>query len=458
MSPAVVPSSRRAATSARSVPTGVSTPSPRTAAASASTRSRIANPVVAARSHTENVAVPVGLGERMTRAFFSARRARRAAHSGSRAAAVCSIRRISSPTGSSGASGSTTWHTCRAWSSARSRVHSQNRVALGSSSHPSHSASPTAGNRSARILGQIELAARHRARPTQHRGDLVAGELVHRREPLTPLGLRPPQVVHRVQHPRRAAALGPGAPAQISSEVVTGQRRRRQALQGGDQLHAGRQGIQLGRPAGADILVDAHTRNASRDPRQCRADNDPNSASADHRTVTIPSSGAHNRLPAAAAPRPRERSVGRSVAEVTRTVRGRHLCSIRGYVMPKRLWIPIAVVAVLAVAVTTVVLVRSARSDPYGDAWPGSSFGVLVLDRASRTTRAEHDAHEQFRSASLVKLVVALDLLERPVVTDTDRLLVGSMLRASDDDAASVLWAREGSAAIVARTARSASA
>ncbi len=85
------------------------------------------------------------------------------------------------------------------------------------------------------------------------------------------------------------------------------------------------------------------------------------------------------------------RTGGRSVAAVTctaRTVRGRHLCSIRGYPMPKRLGIPIAVVAVLAVAVTTVVLVRSARSDPYADAWPASSFGVLVLDRASRTTRA----------------------------------------------------------------------
>lgn len=70
--------------------------------------------------------------------------------------------------------------------------------------------------------------------------------------------------------------------------------------------------------------------------------------------------------------------------------------------MPKRLWIPIAVVAVLSVAVTTVVLVRSARSGPDDDAWPGSSFGMLVLDRAIRTTRAEHDAHEQFRSASLV--------------------------------------------------------
>lgn len=39
------------------------------------------------------------------------------------------------------------------------------------------------------------------------------------------------------------------------------------------------------------------------------------------------------------------------------------------------------------------------------------------------------------------------------MVTDTDRVLIGSMLRTSDDDAASVLWAREGSAAIVARTA-----
>jgi hypothetical protein len=61
------------------------------------------------------------------------------------------------------------------------------------------------------------------------------------------------------------------------------------------------------------------------------------------------------------------------------------------------------------------------------------------------------------RGELLVKLLIALDYLHRAGPPDTipsaDRQLLESMLRTSDDAAASALWRRGGSAAIVERTA-----
>lgn len=107
-----------------------------------------------------------------------------------------------------------------------------------------------------------------------------------------------------------------------------------------------------------------------------------------------------------------------------------------------------AVGAVLAAA--TVAL---AGTEPFGQ--DGTTFGVLVVDRETGATKAEENEHDQFRSASLVKLLIALDYFHKrgpdAEIPDEDRELLGSMLRASDDEAASVLWVQEGQETIVER-------
>ena len=81
----------------------------------------------------------------------------------------------------------------------------------------------------------------------------------------------------------------------------------------------------------------------------------------------------------------------------------------------------------------------------------------LVIDRPTNTVLAASDPKAPFRAASVVKLLIALDYLHRAGPPDTipsgDRQLLESMLRTSDDAAASVLWRSGGSAAIVERTA-----
>ncbi|MDD7923695.1 hypothetical protein PH189_08965 [Actinomycetospora chibensis] len=155
--PAVEPSSSRIPTCRRSTPIGVSTPRWRTAAASASMRAWEAIPSGAGASQNDRFAVPDGVGVRITRARASARRRRRWAQSGSSAVATCAMRSITAPTGSPGASGSTSRHTSWAWSSARSRVCSQSVRAFGSSSHPAYRASPTSGSRTSRSSARSSL-------------------------------------------------------------------------------------------------------------------------------------------------------------------------------------------------------------------------------------------------------------------------------------------------------------
>ncbi|MEJ2885165.1 serine hydrolase [Actinomycetospora aeridis] len=110
-------------------------------------------------------------------------------------------------------------------------------------------------------------------------------------------------------------------------------------------------------------------------------------------------------------------------------------------------------VALAAVGVVAAGLVACSGTAAPFDRWPDSRFGAVVVDRATGGTTVDHHGHDQFRSASLVKLLIALDLLERPTpLAAPDRQLISAMLRSSDDDAASVLWAREGAPAIVERS------
>ncbi|GAA4002187.1 hypothetical protein GCM10022247_23670 [Allokutzneria multivorans] len=88
----------------------------------------------------------------------------------------------------------------------------------------------------------------------------------------------------------------------------------------------------------------------------------------------------------------------------------------------------------------------------------GVTTGFAVFDRASGQLTVQHEATTRFRSASLVKILIALDYLTRrgvgTPVPDIDLTLLEPMLRSSDDTAASILWERNGLNEIVHRMVR----
>ncbi|GAB1509102.1 serine hydrolase [Actinophytocola sp. KF-1] len=74
---------------------------------------------------------------------------------------------------------------------------------------------------------------------------------------------------------------------------------------------------------------------------------------------------------------------------------------------------------------------------------PNTTLGAVVYDRVTDTTLLSVDADRQFRSASLVKLMIAIDMLDRGA-TESERRQISRMLSVSDDDIASELWVRGG--------------
>lgn len=82
----------------------------------------------------------------------------------------------------------------------------------------------------------------------------------------------------------------------------------------------------------------------------------------------------------------------------------------------------------------------------------GERVGYLVVDAETSAVLRRRDVRHRFRSASLVKPLIALDhVLRRGEPTEADRALLEPMLRASDDDAASELWDRGGREEIIHR-------
>ncbi|OQD57604.1 hypothetical protein BM536_002430 [Streptomyces phaeoluteigriseus] len=86
---------------------------------------------------------------------------------------------------------------------------------------------------------------------------------------------------------------------------------------------------------------------------------------------------------------------------------------------------------------------------------PGVTAGVAVFDRQTGTFTEQHNLRTRFRSASIVKLLIALDHLwnrgpDYGLPAD-DRARLDTMLRASDDASASYYWSRNGGSAIVDR-------
>ncbi|MFC6155761.1 serine hydrolase [Kribbella jiaozuonensis] len=82
-------------------------------------------------------------------------------------------------------------------------------------------------------------------------------------------------------------------------------------------------------------------------------------------------------------------------------------------------------------------------------------IGIAVFDRHTGQFVQQSNADQQFRSASVVKLLIVLDFLwgrgPQYDVPPADQARLEVMLRSSDDDAASHYWDELGGAAIVER-------
>jgi hypothetical protein len=89
---------------------------------------------------------------------------------------------------------------------------------------------------------------------------------------------------------------------------------------------------------------------------------------------------------------------------------------------------------------------------------PGISLGVAVLDVHTGELAVGRGGEREFMSASLSKLMVAVDVLDRhraegrqPGPADLE--LIGRALSASDDDAMNVLWGKHDGAGAIGRVA-----
>ncbi|MGH3972709.1 MAG: hypothetical protein ACRDS9_05220 [Pseudonocardiaceae bacterium] len=87
---------------------------------------------------------------------------------------------------------------------------------------------------------------------------------------------------------------------------------------------------------------------------------------------------------------------------------------------------------------------------------PNAQVGFAVFDRHSGTELASHNAGQQFASMSLVKLLIALDVLASDnwaIPDGATQQKLRRMLADSNDGIASAMWAANGGPAIVTRMA-----
>jgi hypothetical protein len=78
----------------------------------------------------------------------------------------------------------------------------------------------------------------------------------------------------------------------------------------------------------------------------------------------------------------------------------------------------------------------------------------MVFDRGTGRVAVQFNARHRFRTASVVKILIALDYLRSRGAADVppgDLALLRSMLRSSDDDAATALWKRAGRTGVIRR-------
>src|SRR3954463_12291185 len=86
---------------------------------------------------------------------------------------------------------------------------------------------------------------------------------------------------------------------------------------------------------------------------------------------------------------------------------------------------------------------------------PGTTVGVLAVDTDSGETVASYNATEPMYTASVVKLLIAIDLLhsENWQPDDATAARLEQMISYSDDNIANELWGEDGGNSIVTRTA-----
>lgn len=78
---------------------------------------------------------------------------------------------------------------------------------------------------------------------------------------------------------------------------------------------------------------------------------------------------------------------------------------------------------------------------------------AIVFDRSAGRYLLAEQPDRHYQSASLVKLLIALDVLAGPPVDEPTRARIGSMLSASDDAEASAFWVAGGRGEVVRRMA-----
>lgn len=87
-------------------------------------------------------------------------------------------------------------------------------------------------------------------------------------------------------------------------------------------------------------------------------------------------------------------------------------------------------------------------------AGPNMTLGVAVLDLRTGELAVGRDGAREFMSASLSKLVLAVDVLDRYRQLDpADRELINRALSGSDDNAMNVLWGKYDGAGTIGRVA-----
>ncbi|WP_143173923.1 serine hydrolase [Streptoalloteichus hindustanus] len=86
---------------------------------------------------------------------------------------------------------------------------------------------------------------------------------------------------------------------------------------------------------------------------------------------------------------------------------------------------------------------------------PGTTLGIAVYDRHQGAFTARHGADRRFTSASLVKLMIALEVLhqKQAALGSAQGDQLHQMIARSDDGIANTLWSQYGGAEIVRRVA-----
>jgi beta-lactamase class A len=115
-------------------------------------------------------------------------------------------------------------------------------------------------------------------------------------------------------------------------------------------------------------------------------------------------------------------------------------------------------IAIVAVIIAAIALswaasrASKAPSRPVGSSVAGARIGAEVLDLSSGTTLLDTSGDVKFRADSLVKLLIAADLVDRGYAGGSKASpRVTRMLSYSDDQIADQLWQSGGRTAIIAR-------